>query len=60
MPFGWSRGRVSRQVRTSLTALLLVLPSLVFLVVFTYYPIARAFWLSLFKSTAGSDRMLFV
>jgi len=60
MPFGGSRGRVGRQVRTSLTALLLILPSLIFLLVFTYYPIARAFWLSLFKSTAGSDRMAFV
>ncbi len=60
MPSGGRRGRVSRQVRTSLTALLLVLPSLLFLAVFTYYPIARAFWLSLFKGAAGSDRMAFV
>jgi sn-glycerol 3-phosphate transport system permease protein len=60
MPFGGYRGRVSRQVRTSLTALLLILPSLLFLVVFTYYPIARAFWLSLFKGAAASDRMVFV
>jgi len=52
--------RSSRQVRASLTALLLILPSLVFLIIFTYYPIARAFWLSLFKSAAGSDRMRFV
>jgi sn-glycerol 3-phosphate transport system permease protein len=51
---------VSRQLRTSLTALLLILPSLLFLVVFTYYPIARAFWLSLFKGAAASDRMVFV
>lgn len=49
-----------RQVREGLTAGLLILPSLVFLVVFTYYPIGRALWLSLFRSTAGSDQVEFV
>jgi len=49
-----------RQAREGLAAALLVLPSLVFLVVFTYYPIGRALWLSLFRSTGGSGRAEFV
>ncbi len=55
-----ARIRSRREARESLTAFLLVLPSLVFLIVFTYYPIGRALWLSLFKTVAGSDRAVFV
>ncbi len=52
--------RPSRQLREGLSALLLILPSLLSLILFTYYPIMRALWLSLFRVVAGSGPAQFV
>ncbi len=45
--------RLSRKWRTYLLGYLLILPSFVFLIVFTYYPVVRSVWLSLFQKMAG-------
>jgi sn-glycerol 3-phosphate transport system permease protein len=60
METGSRSGRSKRQFRESLAALLLIFPSLIFLVVFTYYPIVRSLWLSLFRIAPVSDRGIFV
>lgn len=45
--------RLSRKWRTYLLGYLLILPSFVFLIIFTYYPVVRSVWLSLFQKMAG-------
>jgi len=38
-----------RKIRATLIGYLLIFPSFIFLVIFTYYPIVRSIWLSMFK-----------
>ncbi len=44
--------RMTRKWKTYLLGYLLVLPSFLFLIVFTYYPVIRSVWLSLFQKGA--------
>ncbi|TYB96415.1 MAG: sugar ABC transporter permease [Kosmotoga sp.] len=44
---------LSKRGRTIILGYLMILPSFVFLMIFTYYPVFRSIWLSLFQKVAG-------
>ncbi len=44
---------LSKRGRTIIRGYLMILPSFVFLMIFTYYPVLRSIWLSLFQKVAG-------
>lgn len=44
---------ISKRGKTIILGYLMILPSFIFLVIFTYYPVFRSVWLSLFQKAAG-------
>ena len=56
---GVRRGRY-RQLKIDLRAWLLIAPALVFILIFTVYPILRSLWLSLNQLEMGMDKPIFV
>ena len=47
------------KLKEYLSAYLFILPAFIFLAIFTYYPILKSFWLSLFKYDLSTPRPIF-